>query len=140
MTTAPLLVCLHLYHFVACHLFALYQWKVPGTRGLFLLDNINWAPLTNLHLKCKLSVENCLFVLHHSTLLRYYHLEMIRVDEVVSSDHLSITPLTHLQSLQIEANIIFIPILQPLTLPALALLTISATAPQARFTRSISLS
>jgi hypothetical protein len=62
-----------------------------------------------------------------------------RVDEVVSSDHLLIIPLTHLQSLQIEANISFIPILQPLPLPALDLLTISVTAPQARFTpRSIS--
>jgi hypothetical protein len=64
-----------------------------------------------------------------------------RVDEVVSSDHLLIIHLTHLQSLQIEANISasFIPILQPLPLPALDLLTISVTAPQARFTpRSIS--
>jgi hypothetical protein len=149
VTTAPLLVRLHIEvggrrisPFTKELLRGLpslrtLPWKVPGTRGFVLLNNINWAQLTNLHLKSKLSVENCLVVLHHSTLLRHCHLETIRVDEVVSSDHLSIK---HLQSLQIEANISFIPILQVLTLLALDSLTISATAPQARFTRSTSLS
>ena len=152
VTTAPLLVRLHVEvgggripSFTEELLRGLpslrtLSWKVPGIRGLFLLDNISWAQLTNLHLKCKLSVENCLFVLHRSTLLRHCHLETICTDEVISSqaDHLSIKPSIHLQSLQIVANISFIPLLQVLNLPALESLTISATAPQARFVCSTS--
>ena len=115
------------------------SWTAPCTRGLVLLDNINWAQLIDLHLRCNLSIENCLSVIYHSALLRHCHLETICVDEVVPSD-LSIKPLIRLQSLQMDTNISFVPLLQALTLPALDSLTLSATAPQARFTRSTSFS